>query len=256
MPVDVLPAGEGPSKKKLKAEVPLFSAPKNESNAEIWKSNVWKKVDGSVEPVIELDDEPHHHVSFVNDYTKIITIKMEPHDTTLAHRHAKDTIIFICMENGVDFINDVMGCLPQMGHMEFGQVGFGPYTTNPCVHKITNITPTPFFVVNVEVLRKPPITQNEVLKVDCHTLVKEQPNCRVYKLSLKPGESTDVTYGFFYVQVVLRGSEIKTMLMEDDSLSWTESFKMGDSEWKEPRLKHTIKNVGKSVYEAYICEFV
>ena len=160
------------------------------------------------------------------------------------------------MEKGVDFINDMLGCLPQLGRMEFGQVGFGPYTSKPCVHKITNITEAPFFVVNVEVLNKPPLTQKQYLKADGHTLVKEQLNCRVYKLSLKPGESTRVTYGFFYVRVVLKGGKIKNILTEDDSISWTENLKMGDSEWKEPRLDHTIKNVGKSMYEAYICELV
>jgi len=96
MPTEVLnqqPAGTSSPKQVQQQQ---SAAP----NTEIWKENVWKKEDGSVEPVIELEDEPRHHVSFVNDHTKIITIRMDPDDTTLAHRHTKDTIIVICMESG------------------------------------------------------------------------------------------------------------------------------------------------------------
>ena len=140
--------------------------------------------------------------------------------------------------------------------MEFGQVGFAPYADKPCVHKITNLTEAPFFVVNVEVLNKPPLTQSEILKADCHTLVKQQENCRIYKISLEPGQTTTpVTYGFFYVRVVLKGSLIQNTLKED-SVYWNESLEMGDSHWKEPCVDLSITNLGASVFEAYICELI
>lgn len=67
---------------------------------ELWRQSAWTKDDGTVENVIEIEHEPRHHVDFVNDFTKIIAIKMPPNDTTLAHRHTKDTIVVICMEDG------------------------------------------------------------------------------------------------------------------------------------------------------------
>lgn len=236
--------------------------PAEPSDSEIWKRDVWTKPDGSSEAVIELEQEPRHHVSFVNDFTKIITIRMEPNDTTLAHRHQSDTIIIICMEGGVDFINDVMGCAqPQVGRMEFGQLGFAPYTQKPCVHKITNLSPAPFFVVNVEVLAaRPPVTQRDPLQAEHHALVKEQSICRIYKLSLEPGQSTTVTYAFFYVRVALRGGQLIENKLTSSSnktvVQWTENLPMGDSQWLEPCVDRTITNKGDSLYEAYICEYI
>jgi predicted metal-dependent enzyme (double-stranded beta helix superfamily) len=69
-------------------------------NDERWKDNFWKHEDGKVEAVIEIEEEPRHHISYTNEFTKIITIKMVPGDTTQAHRHEKDTIVFIMMKGG------------------------------------------------------------------------------------------------------------------------------------------------------------
>jgi hypothetical protein len=226
-------------------------------NSDVLKERVWKNDDGTDETIIELEDEPRHHVDFVNRYTKIITIKMVPGDTTLPHRHAKDTLIFIMMKDGVDFLNDVMFCGKQKGFMAFGQVGFAPYTSSPCVHRITNLSPTDMFVVNVEVIQKPPVSQSEAMEAGpSHALVKTQDNCRVYKLSLKPGESTIVSYRFFHVRVVLQGSLVETSLGGNKEVSWEENLAMGDCHWKEPCVDMTITNLGDSVYEAYVCELV
>ena len=225
---------------------------------EIWKLPVWKKGDGTEEEIIEVEQEPRHHISVVNEHTKIITIKMDPGDTTLAHRHESDTIVVILMHDGIDFINDVMGCAPQKGRMEFGQVGFCPFTSQPCVHKITNLSPTEMFVINVEVLKtKPPLVQPKPLSgtdAECHELVKTQGNCRIYKLSLKPGQSTTVNYRFFYVRLVLRGSLLRTSLASN--VSWKEALKMGDTDWKDPCANQTLTNLGSEPYEAYICEYI
>ena len=154
---------------------------------------------------------------------------------------------------GIDFINDVMGCGASKGHMDFGQVGFAPYTSEPCVHKITNLSPSQMFVVNVEILDKPPLTQEKPLDAPFHTLVKEQHDCRVYTLSLKPGESTSVSYLFFYIRIILKDAKIRTSM---NQAVWEEATKMGDSYWKEPCADIEIKNIGSSIFEAYICELI
>ena len=75
--------------------------PQDLVNATMVKESVWKrKRDDTEEQVIDLEDEPRHMIDFENKYTRIITIRMDPNDTTLAHRHAKDTIIIILMKNG------------------------------------------------------------------------------------------------------------------------------------------------------------
>jgi hypothetical protein len=137
--------------------------------------------------------------------------------------------------------------------MTFGQVGFAPYTSKPCVHKITNLSPSNMFVVNVEVLEQPPISQTDPLEAPSHSLVCAKENCRVYKLCLQPGESTITQYRFFYVRVVLKGGLVQNSLRD---VSWNESLSMGDTQWKEPCCDLKITNMSDTVYEAYVCELI
>lgn len=137
--------------------------------------------------------------------------------------------------------------------MEFGQVGFAPYTSKPCVHKITNLSPCLMFVVNIEILNKPPFTQGKTLNAPFHELVREQHDCRVYKLSLQPGESASISYMFFYIRIILKGGLIRTAVKD---ISWEEELRMGDSHWKEPCPDMKIENIGKTVFEAYLCELI
>ena len=107
----------------------------------------------------------------------------------------------------------------------------------------------------MEVRDRPPLTQSQALRADYHTLVKEQDNCRIYKLSLRPGGRVTVSYAFFHVRVVLRGGDaIQNTL--SDSVQWKERLAMGDAEWKEPCANLTVQNLGDAVYEAYICELI
>jgi len=90
MPTEVLNSQQGANDHGPKGHPSAPTAPAEPEDAvddEIWRRDVWTKPDGSVEVVIELEQEPRHHVSLVNDFTKIITIRMDPNDTTLAHRH-------------------------------------------------------------------------------------------------------------------------------------------------------------------------
>jgi hypothetical protein len=64
-------------------------------------AETWQREDGRIEKIVEIEEEPRHLIDFVSDYTRIITTRMPPNDTTLAHRHTKDTIIIICMEDGM-----------------------------------------------------------------------------------------------------------------------------------------------------------
>ena len=226
-----------------------------EGDSEIWKSQTWANPDGTKEDIIEVEEEPRHHINFVNSHTKIITIRFPPKDVTQAHRHEKDTIIVILMKDGIDFINDVLGVGPQKGHMTFGQVGFAPFTKSPCVHKITNLSDEDMFCINVEVHDTPPLVSDKELTLPNHSLLMTQYNCRVYSFKLDAGESTAVSYPFFYVRVIVKGSKIKVGQNKGEGLTWEETHEVGESLWKEPCENVTVTNTGGEPYEAYICEF-
>ena len=125
------------------------------------------------------------------------------------------------------------------------------------MRKITNTGDTPMFCIDAEVLKTPPVTSPFPLVAEHHTLIKERDRCRVYKLSLAPGESVTVSYPFFYLSIVLRGSKIKTVIgaSAGHSVSWEKVTAMGDEDWCTPGLDINISNVGESVYEQFIAEW-
>ena len=266
---DVDAAADEPASKKQKTdggeEEKATSAPSKEEaddelhypegDSEIWKSQTWANLDGTKEDIIEVEEEPRHHIDFVNSHTKIITIKFPPKDVTQAHRHEKDTIIIILMKDGIDFINDVLGVGPQKGHMKFGQVGFAPFTKSPCVHKITNLSDEDMFCINVEVHDTPPLVSDKELSLSNHSLLMTQYNCRVYSFKLDTGEREVVSYPFFYVRVIVKGGKVKIGQNKGEGLAWEETHEVGESLWKEPCENVAVTNTGDEPYEAYICEF-
>lgn len=155
-------------------------------------------------------------------------------------------------------INHVKGADPMCDCMEFGEVRYGAHRSEkPLIHKITNSSDKPMFCVDAEVLKSPPVTSPIPLYAQHHTLIKERDRCRVYKLSLLPGESVTVSYLFFYLSIVLRGSRIHTSIGASTGrpLSWTKSTAMGDEEWCTPAHDISITNSGDDTYEQFIAEW-
>ena len=106
--------------------------------------------------------------------------------------------------------------------------------------------------IDAEVLKQPPITSAIPLLADKHELVKTRDKCRVYKLSLEPGESTTVTYAFFSFTVILQPSTVER---RTGPLIWKETSARGDVAWKDPIVDMTIQNVGTSTFVQYIAEW-
>ena len=113
------------------------------------------------------------------------------------------------------------------------------------------------FCIDAEVLKSPPITSPFPLVAEHHEMIKERDRCRVYKLSLAPCESVTVSYPFFYLSVVLRGSTIETSIGASlgRAITYAKTTSMGDEEWCSPTVDVGIKNVGEGVYEQFIAEW-
>lgn len=211
---------------------------------------------GKEEQIVEVGDEPRHHLVLQNEFVRVLRVQFAPDDTTLAHRHAEDSLYFFLVEKGLSVINHVQGSQPKCDCMDFGEVRFAPHGTDKAlVHKITNkTTRTDMFCVDAELLRRPPVSSPLPLVAACHALVKTREKCRVYKFSLGPGAAAEISYPFYYLVVTLKGGTVKTSL-KGNAMSWVETSKLGDVRWKEPCTDIVQTNTGLEVYEAYIVEW-
>jgi len=226
--------------------------------------DIWVTDDGSSEPIVEVGREPRHHIVLSNEYVRALRVEFPPGDTTLAHKHAQDSLYFFLVSGRTDIINHVKGSDPQCDCVDFGEIRYGAHKTDkPLVHKITNNSKTKSLLcIDAEVLRKPPVTSVTPLMADKHELVKQRDKCRCYKLTLQPGESVVVTYNFFHFTVVLEGGVAiaKELLVEGGGASggriqWTETAKCGDVSWKEPVHNMKKTNNGSTTFVEYITEW-
>lgn len=221
--------------------------------------DLWQFEDGKVEEILEVADESRHNVVLSNDYVRALRVSFPPNDSTFAHRHSEDSLYFFLVEGGLQAINHIKGSDPVCDCMEFGEVRFGTHKSDkPLVHKITNKSDKMMLCIDAEVLKQPPVTAAIPLVADKHELIKTRDKCRVYKLNLDPGESVEVTYPFFYFQVILQGGVVESQIGIGNgvpAISWTTQSKLGDVHWKEPVSGLKLKNVGQSTYAAYIAEW-
>lgn len=62
--------------------------------------DLWTMEDGAQEVIMEVGDEPRHHLALVNRYTRVLKVRFGPNDATLAHRHAEDSLYFFLTPDG------------------------------------------------------------------------------------------------------------------------------------------------------------
>lgn len=219
--------------------------------------DLFKMEDGSFEEILEVGSEPRHNLVLSNDYVRALRVTIEPGDTTVAHRHDKDSLYFFLVPgaDGAQVVNHIQGCDPVCDCMEFGEVRYGTHSSvgPPLIHKITNRSKDhTMLCIDAEVLKRPPVTAAIPLVADKHELIKTRDTCRVYRLTLTPGEAVTVTYPFFYASVIVDPGTIETEIA--GPIKWSETLMRGDFAWKEPSTV-TKRNKGDTTFVEYIAEW-
>jgi quercetin dioxygenase-like cupin family protein len=99
---------------------------------------------------VPLSQEPHHHLIFQNDYTRVWDVNVAANESTLMHRHDQDYVAVIMTPSHVQ--NAVEGRPVTTGRAGVGEVRF---TTAPMTHRLTDMSNTrPFRNFIIEILKK------------------------------------------------------------------------------------------------------
>jgi putative dehydrogenase len=251
-------SGVSVSKDSNMSTIPVSNDENNRKTEGNEVGDVWILEDGTHEEILEVGSEPRHNIIISNEFTRVLKVSFPSKDTTVAHRHAEDSLYFFLVPNGLSVINHVKGSDPVCDCMDFGEVRYGTHKSDkPLIHKITNTTDHTMLCIDAEVLKSPPISCPIPLVAQHHTLIKSRDKCRVYKLCLQPGESVTVTYPFFYLSVVLKGTLINVKMGNHPHfISWDWKSELGDVEWKSPSVEMTLSNSTSDIFEQYIAEWI
>ena len=105
---------------------------------------------GTAEDPVPVEQEPHHHIIFENQYVRVLDVVVKPGETTLFHKHSLDNVpvILTNADNRTQFAGKDWAPTPAKAE----SVGFIPGSTKPYVHRINNQGSTVFHVIDIEVL--------------------------------------------------------------------------------------------------------
>jgi hypothetical protein len=97
--------------------------------------------------VVEIDQEPRHHLVFANEFVRGFAVEIAPHDRSLCHHHPHDYLLYVA--RGAEIISAARDEEPKQlsycdGECESLEAGL--------VHVVENLGGTPFRNVVVELL--------------------------------------------------------------------------------------------------------
>ena len=200
---------------------------------------------------VPVSREPRHHWKFENQFVRVFDVLVPPGDATLFHIHAND-YVFVTI-GGARLKAEVMGDRPSDLNLTAGEVRF---SKAPLTHRVTNVGPTPFRNITVEILSATNSTAAAPSPepVAGHTPVLENERVRVSRLILGPGQSTGMhTHGLPGLTVVVSAGEVT--VEAPGQRREKIKFRPGSFRWHTGALTHSLKNVGSSRFEAIEMEW-
>jgi quercetin dioxygenase-like cupin family protein len=101
-------------------------------------------------PEVEVAAEPHHHLTFENNYVRVFNVEVLPNSETLMHWHRRD-YVFVTL-GPAEIVNQVEGKAPITQKLADGDTRFVPA---PFAHLVRDLATQPFRNVTIELLCPP-----------------------------------------------------------------------------------------------------
>lgn len=102
---------------------------------------------------VPVENEPHHHLVFENEYVRVFKVEVAPHEATLVHRHKRDYVVVTIGD--AEVTNAVVGKEPKKWSFKDGDVTFLEATGDKSfAHKAINEGARNFENFTIE-LKKP-----------------------------------------------------------------------------------------------------
>jgi len=212
---------------------------------------------------VEITSEPHHHLSFENQYVRVFNVDVAPQAATLTHRHRHDYVYVTLGASHVS--NEVLGKAPVEVKLADGETRF---SAAPFAHVARNLSEQPFRNVTIEYLGDEKLRNAEhegsvkwdeergldVLQGGTKQVLFVNDGVRVSMIELQPG-------GVF-PNHHHKGPHLLVAVTDLDLRSDVEGqgpmpghFKAGESKWLPGGYSHTVTNAGHQPAKFVTVEF-
>jgi quercetin dioxygenase-like cupin family protein len=191
---------------------------------------------------VPVEQEPHHHVVFKNDSVIVMHVILPAGESTLYHTHTRDRVSVGLSSTTLtaQMLNQAEG---KPGRTHPGDISSftatGPYT-----HRLRNLGPATFEVVDVEFFHRPDHPSDKAAA----TVAAENPSARVYRWTLEPG-ATSPMHTHERPYLILAVTPMQLTMTGPDGASSTHEVKAGDFHWVDAQVTHTLTNAGTAAGE-------
>jgi quercetin dioxygenase-like cupin family protein len=187
---------------------------------------------------VPVENEPLHHVVLKNESVVVIHLTLPPGERTLYHIHLHDRVAVPL--SGTSITQQVLN--EKEGPPTPSEPGTFSALTLPgssYTHRVHNVGPNPYDVLDVELLERPRTPS----PVTAATVAAENPSARIYNWVLAPGASSAMhTHVRPYLIVAATGFTLKMTAPDGQSLA--HDLQRGDFHWVDTKVTHSLANAG------------
>jgi mannose-6-phosphate isomerase-like protein (cupin superfamily) len=196
---------------------------------------------------IPIDKEPMHRLKFENEFVRLFDVLVPAGKTTLVHTHVYAGVGVRVSD--ASMIDELTSGEKRPFSATSGQSTFGSGPTFS--HKVVNVGTTDFRNIYVELLADTDPEKDvplPILSVD-HVILIDNPQVRVNRLVLKPGESSKLhTHTRNGLGIIVYDAKIE--ITSPGTSPRLLDVKAGGFQWQAAGTTHVIKNIGSTVFEA------
>jgi mannose-6-phosphate isomerase-like protein (cupin superfamily) len=214
-------------------------------------------------PEVELNAEPHHHLTLENQYVRVYNVEVPPHTDTLMHWHRHD--YFSVNLGTATVVNAVKDKPPATITLQDGETHFSPAAF---AHIARNETDQPFRNLTIEIVDDETRRQsaaNGSVKWDEDRALETFPGGTQQILFVKDGiraSEFELQPGAVAPMYHHKGPHLLIAVSDLDIRSDVEGqgpmpghFKSGDSKWLPGNYSHTLTNTGPKPAKFVTLEF-
>lgn len=193
---------------------------------------------GTTQQAVLMEEEPHHHVLLKNQYIEVVRATLAPGESTLFHIHNHDGA-GVSLSDHTTTEQMQGGAEGEGKKRQAGEAWAQERNPKPYVHRVHNVGPGMMDLIDVELLHQPEGQPAQAAS----KVVAENPEVRVYKWMLAPGEVSAMhTHERPYLIISATAMQLK--MTAPDGRALAETVKAGDFHWIEAKVTHSLANAG------------
>ena len=190
------------------------------------------------EPLIPVDQEPHHKVVLKNDFVIVMHVTLQPDERTLYHTHSHNRAAVELTSSSItqQKVGEAEGPAAQTkpGNLSTVATPAGGYS-----HRVHNAGSGVFEVLDVEFLQTPEAASEDV----AGPIAGENPSARAYRWKLAPGERTP-QHTHHRPYLIVAATPMKLKMTGPDGQTVGHEIKAGDFHWVDAEVTHSLANDG------------